>query len=162
MILMSVDLPAPFSPTRAWISPPLSSSETVVQGLHAGEGLADAHGLERDRVSQLVGHLSVLCGHARPGGHVAGIDGTEDEQPEQQLHVDGVDTEVHERVVDDGDDERRKDEADDAHRSSGQRHAADDGHGEGDQQPGLADLGLSCAQLRGPEHARTRPPAVRR
>ena len=28
MILMSVDLPAPFSPSRAWISPGMSASET--------------------------------------------------------------------------------------------------------------------------------------
>ncbi len=28
MILMSVDLPAPFSPSSAWISPPWSSMET--------------------------------------------------------------------------------------------------------------------------------------
>ena len=41
-ILSSVDLPAPFSPSSAWISPGATARSTSIERLHAGEALADA------------------------------------------------------------------------------------------------------------------------
>ena len=47
-ILRSVDLPAPFSPSSAWISPGATSRSTSLERLHAGKALADArHAQER-------------------------------------------------------------------------------------------------------------------
>ena len=40
-IFSSVDLPAPFSPSSAWISPGATSKPHIVERLHAGEALAD-------------------------------------------------------------------------------------------------------------------------
>ena len=37
MILISVDLPQPFSPTRQWILPRLDAQIDVLQRVHAGE-----------------------------------------------------------------------------------------------------------------------------
>ena len=48
MILISVDLPAPFSPSSAWIEPPRIVDRHVLQRQHAGEGLVNAARLERD------------------------------------------------------------------------------------------------------------------
>ena len=47
-ILRSVDLPAPFSPSSAWISPGADLEIDVVERLHAGKALADpGHAQER-------------------------------------------------------------------------------------------------------------------
>ncbi len=42
MILISVDLPAPFSPTSAWISPARTSNDHVAERRRHGEALGDA------------------------------------------------------------------------------------------------------------------------
>ena len=48
MTLMSVDLPAPFSPTSAWTSPRAEVEGDAPQRLDAGEGLLHAPGREQD------------------------------------------------------------------------------------------------------------------
>ena len=57
---MSVDLPAPFSPTRAWDLAAPERERDVVESLHAREGLADAPRLEGQPLLVLVGHLNAL------------------------------------------------------------------------------------------------------
>ena len=47
MILMSVDLPAPFSPTSAWTSPRAQVERHAVERAQAGEGLADVSSVEK-------------------------------------------------------------------------------------------------------------------
>ena len=46
MILISVDLPAPFSPISAWISPGSTRKSTFSSALTAGVALGDAHHLD--------------------------------------------------------------------------------------------------------------------
>ena len=48
IILMVVDLPAPFGPRRPKISPSLVAKETSVHGVHAAEALADGAKLDHD------------------------------------------------------------------------------------------------------------------
>ena len=59
---ISVDLPAPFSPTRAWISPASHGEVDVAQRLHAGEALADAAHF------QDCGHRAIHVHHAVHSG----------------------------------------------------------------------------------------------
>ena len=52
-IFISVDLPAPFSPTTASTSPACSASDTPVECLHAGELLSQAADFEEEEVRSL-------------------------------------------------------------------------------------------------------------
>ncbi len=73
MTLMSVDLPAPFSPTRAWISPAATAKDDVLQGPDTRELLADALELEQrgHAVSVLLPSASATPGPT--GGPGAGV-----------------------------------------------------------------------------------------
>ena len=46
-IFISVDLPAPFSPTRAWTSPGLEIETAAVKRVHTREALADVGHLDQ-------------------------------------------------------------------------------------------------------------------
>ena len=64
MILISVDLPAPFSPTSACTSPARSSNETSFQGADARERFADADGLEVRSAPRVLRRVDTLLGHS--------------------------------------------------------------------------------------------------
>ena len=57
-IFISVDLPAPFSPMRAWTSPARRSNDDAVERGDAGEALADGDGAEQRHGIFGAGHAS--------------------------------------------------------------------------------------------------------
>src|SRR5579872_5666833 len=128
MILTSVDLPAPFSPISAWISPPLSSSETSSSARTPGKYFETAS-TER-----------FISG--RPGADGAPAveaDGGEDERAEDELHPIRIDFREHHAVLDEADEQHREHRAEHRDIAAGQRRAADDRRGEGEEQPVRAD-----------------------
>ncbi len=72
-IFPSVDLPAPFSPTRAWIGPRLDREADRLQGAHAAEGLTDVPQLDVRALRRRPGDdprtapRGGLFGHCQPG-----------------------------------------------------------------------------------------------
>ena len=85
MILISVDLPAPFSPISAWISPGANVERDVVERPDAREDLADVFDgeLHRRRPS------------GADGAPAVEPDRREDQRAEQELHPIGIDLGEH-------------------------------------------------------------------
>src|ERR1700689_773495 len=119
-ILISVDLPAPFSPIRAWISPALRSSETLSSALTPGKVLLTA-----SSARPISGDPAVN----RPPAVQA--DGCEDESAEHELHPIGIDLRQHHAVLDQPEQQHREQGAEHRDMAAGQRGAPDDRRGEG-------------------------------
>ena len=69
-------------------------------------------------------------------------------RPEHDLHEIGIDVKDHQRLRDDRDDDDAEERAEDADMPAAERSAADDGRGEGEDQPVVADRGLTELQAR--------------
>src|ERR1700761_3208791 len=134
MILMSVDLPAPFSPSSAWMLPASSLSPTPRRALTPGKDLTMP--LSSSAVAMSA------CPQAAAHAETIGSDRAEDHASQRELDVVGIDPEDDQRLC------YQRYEDDTAHRSrhadaaAGQYGAPDDGGREGRNQPVVPDRRL--------------------
>src|ERR1700722_4544649 len=140
-ILINVDLPAPFSPIRAWISPAFRSSETPSSACTPGKDL-----LTDSIASSISGRLAL----DRPPAVQA--DRGENEGAEHELDPIGIDLREHHAVLNQPQQQDREHGAEHGDVAASQRRAADDRRGEGKQQPIGANGGLRRPELRDRQH----------
>src|SRR4051812_43724528 len=138
MILISVDFPAPFSPSSAWIEPFSSVRETRSNAFTPGKSLLTP------RASKTA---SPISDPLEAAGHLdlaPAIDAhrPQDQPAEHDLDEEGIDVEQDEGLRDDGHDRDAEDRGGDADMTAGEDRAADDRGGEGEDEPGVADRRL--------------------
>src|SRR5271169_2954903 len=140
-ILISVDLPAPFSPTSAWTSPPLRSSDTPSSARTPG--------------NDLVTESTTRFTSGRPavdGAPAVQPDRGEDQRAKHELDPVGIDLREHHAILDKPDKQDREHRAENRDVAAGQRGAAYDRRGEGEKQPVRADGRLGRSELRDGKH----------
>src|SRR3954451_19261589 len=141
--LISVDLPAPFSPSSAWIDPALSRRDTPSSAFTPGKPFVMSLS-SRGNVVSSTRVVVVMSGRPECANFAVAVeaDCPEDENTQQQLHIKGVDREQHERLGDQGDDDDAQHRADHADMPAGECGTTDDRGREGGDQPVVPDRRL--------------------
>src|SRR5262245_37079213 len=150
-MLISVDFPAPLSPTRPSASPRLKSSVTPFSACTPEYHLCR---LRTEMMASLVIALRLHLDRAGAPAH-PGIsdDGEDGEHADCELEPVSVNLRKHQPVVDDTDQRRADDAAGDRADAAIERHAADDGRRHGLQLQSLTDRRQRRAQPQHLDHA---------
>src|SRR6185437_5214598 len=135
---MSVDLPAPFSPTSAWTSPGLMSSETPSSAMTPGKVLRTFSTANR----------MPSRGFRLDGAKPVETNRREDQGAEEKLNPVGIDLGEHHAVLDQHNEDDGQRRGRNRDMAAGQGRAPDDRRGEGSDQPVGADRRLRRPKLR--------------
>ena len=143
--MISVDLPAPLSPTSPTSSPGWIFEIDAVESVDAGIPLVETlDGDDRRRHAQ----TSTLIRRAVRRSHELPTTAKHGQRADREFEPIGVDARKHEAVVDDADQQRADDRAEDGADASGERHAADHRTRYGLQFQALAQVGKRRLQAK--------------
>src|SRR6185503_7679087 len=127
-ILISVDLPAPLSPTRPTDSPSATSRFTFLSAWTPEYHLCRPwHRMIGCFIVHLYLYLDCACGPAQP---CIADNGDHREQADGELEPIGIDVAEHHAVVDNANEEGADDPAQDSADAAGERRPANDGGGD--------------------------------